>query len=255
MNILSFDVGIKNLAYCLIFVHEKKYEISQWGIVNLIETKKICEELKKNGKKCNKNAKFFKKQKYYCKIHAKNNDHKIPSNNLKPGAIKKLTSSQIKQLCKNFGIKHEKKILKKNLLILLEKYIDANYLSFINTVNANKISIVSLGIKIKENFDKLFNDINLDHIIIENQISPIANRMKTIQGMIIQHFIEKKFYNIKQISASNKLKEFLGEHQKTTYNQRKKIGIESCSKIICNDKYFNKWDKFFFNHKKKGRFS
>ena len=61
-----------------------------------------------------------------------------------------------------------------------------------NTVNANKISIVSLGIKIKENFDKLFNDINLDHIIIENQISPIANRMKTIPGMIIQHFIEKK---------------------------------------------------------------
>ena len=251
MNILSFDVGIKNLAYCLLFVHNKKYEISQWGIINLADTKKTCKELKKNGKICNKNAKFFKKEKFYCKIHAKNKNYKIPSNNLKPGAIKKLTSSKIKELCKEFTIKHEKKILKKDLCLLLEKYIDANYLSFINTVNANKISIVSLGIRIKQNFDNLFNGIKLDHIIIENQISPIANRMKTIQGMIIQHFIEKKFYNIKQISASNKLKEFLGEHQKTTYNQRKKIGIETCSKIICTNKYFNKWDNFFLNHKKK----
>ena len=251
MNILSFDVGIKNLAYCLLFIHDKKYEISQWGIINLVENKKICKAPKNNGKICNKNAKFFKKDKYYCKIHAKNKNYNIPSNELKPGAIKKLTVSQLKKKCKEFGIKHEKKILKKDLLLLLEKYVDENFFSFVNTVNSNKISIISLGITMKKCFDDFFKDIHLDHIIIENQISPIANRMKTIQGMIIQHFIEKKFYNIKQISASNKLKEFLGEHQKTTYNQRKKIGIESCSKIICTNKYFNKWDNFFLNHKKK----
>jgi hypothetical protein len=251
MNILSFDVGIKNLAYCQFFIYEKKYEISQWGVINLVDTKKNCLEQKKNGKICNKNAKFFKKNKYYCKIHAKNKKYKIPSNELKPGAIKKLTSSQIKKKCKEFGIKYEKKILKKKILLLLEKYIDVNYLSFVNTVNAKDISIVSLGITIKQKFDALFNNIKLDHIIIENQISPIANRMKTIQGMIIQHFIEKNFTNIKQISAFNKLKEFLGEHQKTTYNQRKKLGIQSCSNIICNNQYFNKWDQFFLTHKKK----
>ena len=106
MNILSFDVGIKNLAYCLLFIHDKKYEISQWGIINLVENKKICKAPKNNGKICNKNAKFFKKDKYYCKIHAKNKNYNIPSNDLKPGAIKKLTVSQLKKKCKEFGIKH-----------------------------------------------------------------------------------------------------------------------------------------------------
>ena len=37
---------------------------------------------------------------------------------------------------------------------------------------------------------------------------PIANRMKTIQGMIAQYFIDKNVKLIKFISASNKLKNF-----------------------------------------------
>ena len=43
----------------------------------------------------------------------------------------------------------------------------------------------------KDNLDKLdtfvFSDIDL--ILIENQISPIANRMNCLQGMIMQYFI------------------------------------------------------------------
>ena len=39
MNILSIDVGIKNLAYCLFFIQpNKQYEIMQWHTVNLVET-------------------------------------------------------------------------------------------------------------------------------------------------------------------------------------------------------------------------
>ena len=36
----------------------------------------------------------------------------------------------------------------------------------------------------KRIFDTLKNLDTLTHIIIENQISPIANRMKTIQGLV-----------------------------------------------------------------------
>ena len=32
---------------------------------------------------------------------------------------------------------------------------------------------------------------SITHVFIENQISPIANRMKTIQGMLAQYFIMK----------------------------------------------------------------
>ena len=50
----------------------------------------------------------------------------------------------------------------------------------------------------------------VDYILIENQISPIANRMKTIQGMLAQYFIMKigNNVNIFFISSQNKLKLF-----------------------------------------------
>ena len=41
----------------------------------------------------------------------------------------------------------------------------------------------------------------------------------------------KSYINIKEISASNKLKEFLGD-KKTTYEQRKKESINITSKIF-----------------------
>ena len=37
MKILSFDIGIKNLGYCILDEHHKIYN---WGIINIIEDKK-----------------------------------------------------------------------------------------------------------------------------------------------------------------------------------------------------------------------
>ena len=55
MKILSFDVGIKNLAYCLI--DDKDYTIEDWGILN-ISVDPVCEHCNaKTGKQCDKSAK------------------------------------------------------------------------------------------------------------------------------------------------------------------------------------------------------
>ena len=48
----------------------------------------------------------------------------------------------------------------------------------------------------------------IDTVIIENQISTLASRMKTLQGMITQYFIMKNIPQIEFISASCKLKLF-----------------------------------------------
>ena len=103
----------------------------------------------------------------------------------------------------------------------------------------------------KKQFDTLFHDIPIDCVIVENQVSPLANRMRIFQGMIIQHFIEKNCENIQNISAKNKLGPYLGQKQQTTYQERKKLGIKITTNIICNNNYFSKWDKFFLLHKKK----
>ena len=55
MKLLSFDVGIKNLAYCLI--DETHQTIEDWGILN-ISSEPVCEHQMKD-RCCDKTAKFI----------------------------------------------------------------------------------------------------------------------------------------------------------------------------------------------------
>ena len=84
------------------------------------------------------------------------------------------------------------------------------------------MNLVQYGRNLKKKFNEVFKDIQIDGVIVENQIGPLAMRMKTLQGMIMQHFIEKDIPLVEEVSASNKLKEFIG-NQKTTYSERKKL--------------------------------
>jgi len=249
MNILSIDVGIKNLAYCLFFIQSKeKYEISQWHVIDLTTSKKKCCGIKKDLTICNKNAQFFKKNDYYCKIHAKKKNYLIPTVDLLK--IEKHKISTLKKLCNKFKIPFNKKQFKKaDYCKVLNEYINNHFFSVISRKNANTINIISLGRIIKQKFDSLLQNIHIDTVIIEHQVGPIANRMKMLQGMIIQHFIEKNIVNIKEISPINKLKDFLGE--KSSYNERKKLGIKVCTNLISSNLYFNVWLEFFLSQKKK----
>ena len=106
---------------------------------------------------------------------------------------------------------------------------------------------------IKSKFDAIFSEeYEIDYVIIENQISPIANRMKTIQGMIAQYFIMSNIIvnHIEFVSSINKLKD-LDIKEKITYNERKKLGIAKCLDIISLDNRFNDKLEYFKTHKKK----
>lgn len=104
----------------------------------------------------------------------------------------------------------------------------------------------------KQMFDTILNDIIIDCVLVENQVSPLANRMRIFQGMIIQHFIEQGCKQIHNISAKNKLKDFLGkDNSKTSYSERKKLSIQFTTEMICKSNLFIKWDQFFLSHKKK----
>ena len=96
-------------------------------------------------------------------------------------------------------------------------------------------------------------------MIIENQISPIANRMKTIQGMVAQYFIMKNpTIIIEFISSSNKLKMVSqdtdeedaqdAKGEKLDYASRKKKGVVVCLDLLKHDKAMSDYLK---THKKK----
>ena len=84
MSILSFDIGIKNLAYCHI---TKEKKILDWGIIN-ISCNKTCEHCNKNNEKCDKSATILLNNIYLCTCHSKlkmyknlGKQKKIKSNN------------------------------------------------------------------------------------------------------------------------------------------------------------------------------
>jgi hypothetical protein len=258
MKILSIDVGIKNLALCILETTDNGFKILFWEVIHLCERKvNFCEGFTKNKKgtiKCIKEAKYHKNDHFYCKTHAAKSDFKLPTADLN-----KYKRLKLDEMCK-LATEHDITIIgsnnRTNLMKHFEQYIDKYILENVSYLACKDISLIDIGISIKETLDELstfiFSDIDI--VLIENQIGPIANRMNCIQGMLSQYFIMKDLKNIQYVSAANKLKAFLGT-KKTTYSERKRIGIEITKKLLIknSDNNINK-DKImdlFNKHKKK----
>ena len=255
MKILSIDVGMKNLAFCLFQITDNmKYQILKWDVLNLCKDKEhLCKELKKNKEVCNKNAKYYKNDCYYCKTHAKKKKYLIPDNNCNKYNLKKKKLVDLRLLIQQFKLepkKKGKKITKTELQECILEYFDIKYFDIISKIKTRNINLVTYGRTMREMFNESLQDIDIDIVCIENQIGPLALRMKTLQGMIMQHFIEKEIPLVEEISATNKLKEFL-DIKKTTYAQRKSLSIEYTRKILIEDNNLSKWIKPFNDHRKK----
>ena len=144
-----------------------------------------------------------------------------------------------------------------------------------NYIYAHDLDLITYGRNMMKHLDSIlfpaFSETTpsapIDMMIIENQISTLASRMKTLQGMITQYFIMKHIPQIEFISASCKLKLFtdttthadLGAEalcvDASTYADRKKSGIIVCRSLGEISRKHNsgyaKWMPVFENHKKK----
>lgn len=257
MKLLSIDVGIKNLALCMFEKTDNDYKIIKWEVLNLADKEVFdCCKTNKGNKKCSSPAKYKKNGLFFCTKHAKKEDYQLPQKELKSTVIKKASLQKLKNIINNYEIPVDRKQTKNNLVDAITSYYDNNYFTEIDKENASKLDLISISVNLKNKLDELLKDVDdIQDIIIENQISTIASRMKTLQGMIVQYFVMSDICidNIEFVSARNKLKYILPDNnkEKTTYSSRKKIGILACIELITNDHRFNNQLDYFNTHKKK----
>lgn len=240
MKILSFDIGIKNLAYCYVNCDNDNYNIIDWNVVNLCDIKKCSH--------CLDDAIYHKNITYFCKNHCKNTPYKLPIKKISIENLNKKKLEVLKNIADNYSISYDKKIKKCDLLNLINQDISNNYLEKICNKNTTDYDLINIGINLKKKLDEIFlESTSIDLILIENQIGPLAVRMKCLQCMLTQYFIDKNIKNIKFISSINKLKGF--SDISTNYNERKKLSIQYLNQII--QITATGWNEFVNKHKKK----
>lgn len=249
---LTFDVGIKNLAYCLTRYDTTKtmidgLEILDWGILDVSLKPLICKHIKNKRKICNTNSIFYSLKPEipnkpsshknaenligYCQYHA---------NELKQKDKKEYSSlfrvSKNSIFIKNFNVQMER------LLKSLEFFYNNRIVSVYHIEN--------LEDEIINNKQYLINNLE---IFIENQ--PVFKNpiMKTISIAIFTFFTLKKVISPNIIKSVN----FISPKEKTqltfvksikeelqinpkpnvnfkVYSERKDFAIDATNQILSN---------------------
>lgn len=273
MKILSFDVGIKNLAYCVINKNEEKFKIEDWGIINLNDDKKTCTCINNRKKICGKTAFYSymngEKKEYYCKKHK--------DTYVTPNITVHNCDANMKCCYKNKNnVICNKKALHK--IVNDRPLCNAHLKMEINSAqkeigpiklqsqNCNKIAMQTLATKLFKSLDEKKNFLTVNEVLIENQPTFKNPTMKTISTFIYGYFclrgIKEKNINNSQIeyvkffSPSNKLKvdkvqsdKLLkkGKTAREVYDITKELGEAYCKALIRDDidnlTYLNKQDK------------
>jgi hypothetical protein len=205
-TILSIDIGIQNLAHCWIGVENKALSIHSWDVLNLTDHR-TCSCLEKATHELDTT--------YFCKKHCQH-------------ATK--TLSQCIQLCST----HKLPLGTKDEMVASLKR---------HTKKLSPPTLVDLGKQIIEKYARF--TVLPDVVVIENQIGPLASKMKAIQGLVIQYWL-MRHVKVECVSACNKLKLF--HEGKTTYKERKQLSIQYATQLI---QQYQLQDHGFYKHKKK----
>jgi len=310
-RIISFDIGIRNLAYCVFSTIDTSCSIIAWDVLDIsvsrddlskkteiqekesidyfcscILSKKSCKKKDKDQIKenCKKKAKYQNHsgtgiREFFCEKHAKEAQEKkhyyLPNKEFQTAFLKKQKVDFLVEFERKYGILSPalpvpgSKEKKEDRLERIMKWVQEKVL--INLVKKTEkkkpeIGLVEIGRNMADHLMAIPETMQeVGTVLIENQISPIANKMKTIQGMLAQIYILHGVPNIEFVSSSNKLRGFsspiLSEEKKedaegtkkTTnpnYKQHKKDGIAFCKQLL-ETRGETEWKTFFETYPKK----
>ena len=253
-RVISFDIGIKNLAYCLgTYKPTQEWNVEKWGVLDLSGFKQpSCQT-------CGKNATFMFKDVPYCGKHCRATGGKpIPKGC--SGNLMKKKLVDLKTIGNEIGVIDSETIIKKaDLINKIQNYLTESCYSKVTGPKAAQVDMIEIGRQMAKQLDSLLKRTRIDSVLVENQIGTIATRMRTIQGMVYQYFILRHpNASIQTISAHNKLnitlpaqiKNKIPEVLTASYKDRKKSGV-LITRLWLEDRGDKLWLAQFIASKKK----
>lgn len=207
MKILSFDVGIKNLSFCVL--NDKIIE--DWGILNIC-TDDVCDHCSKDGKQCDKSAKFVDKDGFkVCPGHSK---------------LKSYSDKKFKKVSKkNNPMLDQGKCIVENLQ-KKDNFLDVDLVVIENQPALKNPTMKSIQMIIYSYF--LINGVTNDSSKVTNiEMINARNKLKAYKGPVVPCIIKDK------------------------YKKTKFLGIEYCKYMINESEQDQKFIDLFVNSKKK----
>ena len=206
MKILSFDVGIKNLSFCLL----NNKVIEDWGILNIC-TDDICDHCTKDGKRCDKSAKFVCDGFQVCVAHKKLKSYADKN-------FKKVSKKKNPMLDQGKCI--VSKLQKKDIFLDVDGVVIENQPALKNpTMKSIQMMIYSYFL--------IHGVCSQDSKITNIEMINARNKLKAYTGPKIECDIKDR------------------------YKRTKFLGIEYCKHMIQESNQDDQWIDLFLNSKKK----
>lgn len=259
MSILSFDVGVIHLSYCLLTKKEftkpdgtkyNDWEIIDWNNINLST---IDEEKCHCGAKAKKSNTVNNETKYYCNRHVKNvecikNFEELflsTENNICDFKNKKCkVKASLTHSSSNYCMTHAKQLYK--------SMCNTSKMKTYKMKSSTSLNFDDVKYNLMMELEKRKNLLLADYVVIENQPSFKNPRMKSIASTIYDYYLIRGVIDrditksnikfVKFMSPSNKLKlanegdtkelVLAKKEDGNAYKLTKSLGIKYCSELI-----------------------
>ena len=265
-KICAWDVGIKNLSYCILHITDNKWTILDWDDINISSIEKhICEgTINKGNKPCIKNASFFGKDidgkvQYFCGTHKKiykpyPETWEIDNILEYKDADRCMYETQTtKTVCgkKAYSIIDNKTYCNNHKKIIVNRIKKDVALVKIKKQSCYKVDLQILAEKMYSKLDSIKDLTDVDCVRIENQPTLKNPTMKTISSFLFGYFVMKNTGRIKQIkfiTPSIKLKLNETDTDKLINKALKNERLVKSAKKILEKAKLDKKPEFVFKY-------
>ena len=224
MLLLSVDVGIRNLALCLLEVgvdDAKGTRVVKWQVADLAP-QKTCSA-------CDRPASLSHVGVLWCRRCA--STQKPAAYAPTPGLIKACTGAYDPGAVLKLGIAPEHATSKASVRRFVKQHVMVPY----KHPPASSAPLPQVAVSLDRSLLAFLDGHRVDVAAIENQIGPQAIRMKAIQAMVTQCLVCRATGpsppEVVYVSAGDKLRPY-AHAKKIDYGTRKKLAIEVCEHML-----------------------